>query len=564
MVYPHIIPDIHEWPISKFDAIRQSFIDELNAFVLNKLETSHHNSFEDLLAKTIYLESQRAKNIPWKVDPQDDLIYWRTMGQELNEALSASNKNEALRNLVKRIINRYNEEIVGNFKPKTYKFARRFLTLLFKVIFNKFKDKGQGFFWGKRKDLVKNIQFSGYVDEVRDLFKKGTVVIVPTHFSNLDSIMIGAAVDFVAGLPAFAYGAGLNLYDVEIAAYFMNRLGAYRVDRRKKNPIYLECLTSMVSYSLFKGVNNIFFPGGTRSRSGAIEDKLKLGLLGSVVDAQRLHIENGSKEKIFLVPLVVSYHFVFEAGGLIEQHLQLIGKEKYSRTKQSGGAKMSKWDFVKSLFSKKSEVIMSFGEPLDALGNKVDSAGNSIDKHNNPIDISEYFILDGKITENSQRENVYTKMIGDKIVQSFRVNNVVLSSHLVAFIAFQYLLRQRKDLNFFAILRLHSKEFALRLDVFKSLLSRAAEKLKEMEHNGLLRLSEQIHLPIDQLIEDGIYYLGTYHSESVLRIQNDFVLTDNIKLLYYYSNRLEGYDLEEKIEWDTIEEFKYLDKLEFD
>ena len=31
--------------------------------------------------------------------------------------------------------------------------------------------------------------------------------------------------------------------------------------------------------SLIEGINHIFFPGGTRSRSGAIEDKLKLGLL---------------------------------------------------------------------------------------------------------------------------------------------------------------------------------------------------------------------------------------------------------------------------------------------
>jgi len=73
----------------------------------------------------------------------------------------------------------------------------------------------------------------------------------------------------------------VNLYDVEILAYYMNRLGAYRVDRRKKNPIYLETLKSMASLSLLEGLNHIFFPGGTRSRSGAIEENLKLGLLNS-------------------------------------------------------------------------------------------------------------------------------------------------------------------------------------------------------------------------------------------------------------------------------------------
>ncbi|MEZ4907100.1 MAG: hypothetical protein R2771_05540 [Saprospiraceae bacterium] len=58
--------------------------------------------------------------------------------------------------------------------------------------------------------------------------------MLPTHQSNLDSMLIGYTIDFKLGLPAFAYGAGLNLYNYEIPAYYMSRLGAYKVDRRKK------------------------------------------------------------------------------------------------------------------------------------------------------------------------------------------------------------------------------------------------------------------------------------------------------------------------------------------
>ena len=75
--------------------------------------------------------------------------------------------------------------------------------------------KDSGSFWGRRKDLLERLHIDGYVEETRALFKKGTVVIVPTHFSNLDSIMLGYVIDQVAGLPAFIYGAGLNLYDNE-------------------------------------------------------------------------------------------------------------------------------------------------------------------------------------------------------------------------------------------------------------------------------------------------------------------------------------------------------------
>jgi len=108
-------------------------------------------------------------------------------------------------------------------------------------------------------------------------------------------MVIGYAMHAAVGIPAFSFGAGLNLFDNEIVGYFINRLGAYRVDRRKKNPIYLECLTSMAAYSIQKGINNLFFPGGTRSRNGGMEDRLKLGLLGSSIEAQRNMVIDGQK-----------------------------------------------------------------------------------------------------------------------------------------------------------------------------------------------------------------------------------------------------------------------------
>ena len=65
--------------------------------------------------------------------------------------------------------------------------------------------------------------------------------MVPTHFGNLDSILIGWVISAL-GLPAFIYGAGLNLFNIRIVAYFINSLGAYKVNRRKKNLLYLETL----------------------------------------------------------------------------------------------------------------------------------------------------------------------------------------------------------------------------------------------------------------------------------------------------------------------------------
>ena len=111
---------------------------------------------------------------------------------------------------------------------------------------------------------------------------------------------------------AFVYGAGLNLFGIRALAYFMNKLGAYKVDRRKKNLPYLETLKTYSTLAMTNGCNSLFFPGGTRSRSGAIEDKLKLGLLGTAMEAQRLnYLNNGAEaKKIFVVPVVFGYNFV--------------------------------------------------------------------------------------------------------------------------------------------------------------------------------------------------------------------------------------------------------------
>src|SRR5207344_2939506 len=98
--------------------------------------------------------------------------------------------------------------------------------------------------------IHERIKLFGPIEKIRKLSKDGVLVIVPTHSSNMDSIMIGYALDEIAGLPAFSYGAGLNLYNSEFFGYFMNRLGAYRVDRRKKNPVYLESLKAMSNISL--------------------------------------------------------------------------------------------------------------------------------------------------------------------------------------------------------------------------------------------------------------------------------------------------------------------------
>ena len=537
-----------DWPISQFGEKRGEFVFELNDFVLKKILDSHGENLEPLLAKTIYLEKKRSKNNRWRVDPEDEVRYWSSLSKELNQVTQDGGTQGGYLELLKRIINRYDEEIVGTFKPKTYKFTFTFLNIFFKRLLNTAAGRNHKRLWGSRHQLVEKLKVYGEVDKIKALFDQGTVVMVPTHFSNLDSMVIGYAMQSAVGIPAFSFGAGLNLFDNEIVGYFINRLGAYRVDRRKKNPIYLECLTSMAAYSIQKGVNNLFFPGGTRSREGGMEDRLKLGLLGSSIEAQRNMVIEGKKEKVFIVPMILGYNFVLEAKFLIEQHLARTGKEKYIKSKDAFKSYRKIIKFIWSLFSEKSDISVSFGEPMDIMGNFVDDEGNSIDINGEHIDLRDYFSLDGEVKANAQRENVYTKILGDRILDSYKRNNVVLSSHLLAYSAFK-ILEKSHDGDVYSLVNLPKEKSQIEWDYLETIITRLQVALLELESKGKIKLSREVKWEPRRLIEDGIKNLGIYHAQKPLLINNDKVWSDSLKVLYYYHNRIKIYDLDKYIEW---------------
>ena len=551
--HEHVFPNIEDWPIYKLSEDRRNFVQEMDEFTLERFMRKPSSQLTDIISKTIYLERIRMKEEPWKVDPPNERQFWRRVQNKLVGQSLDRSKEEARKTneeILRQIIHRYSEEIAGTFRISTFLFARRFLTLFFTRLLNTAASRNWQRILGSKHRLADRLLVKGKVEEVRSLIQKGTVVIVPTHFSNLDSILIGYAMDAFVGLPSFSYGAGLNLYNTGYTAYFMNRLGAYRVDRRKKNAIYLETLKAMSNLSLQRGVNSLFFPGGTRSRSGSLESKLKLGLMSTVLEAQRAGYQKGKNTKIFVVPLILSYHFVLEGQFLIEQHLKQIGKEKYIRSKDDFHSIRRQLRYAWQFFSESNDITLSFGQPLDVLGNPVDIDGNSYDQHGNQIRLEEYFMSNGKITEDLQRESEYTKMLGDRIVERYYKDNIVLTSHLVAFAAFEILKNQNNRLDLYGILRLPADDFVFPMEAMRDVVSQLKATLIDKSQEGDIKLSEQILWDVGQLIRDGVSRMGTYHLAKPLRFRKDGqIVSESFKLLYFYHNRLDNYGLERTISW---------------
>lgn len=549
-IYQHVIPDIENWPIFRLSENRRQFVAEVQEFTVQRLLEHGTPEVTDMLSKTVFQERVRIKEEPWKVDPPNERQFWRRIRKRLiQHSLDAPNEEATQNNeeILQLIVNRYAEEIVGTFRIGTFLFARRFLTLFFTRLLN---TAAGGSLFGSKYRLQDRLLVTGRTEAVRGLFAKGTVVVVPTHFSNLDSILIGFAMDSFAGLPSFSYGAGLNLYNTGYTAYFMNRLGAYRVDRRKKNPIYLETLKSMSNLSIQRGTNSLFFPGGTRSRSGALETKLKMGLLGTVVEAQRALYEKGENTKIFVVPAILGYHFVLEAPYLIEQYLRQVGKERYIKSQDAFYSVTQLLKFTWQFFSQSSDINVSFGQPMDVLGNPVDAEGMSYDQHGNPIDVREYFLGGESVNEDLQRETEYTKILADRIVERYHKDNLVLSSHLVAFAAFQLLKRQNPRLDLYGILRLPVDEYIFSTEALTDVVGQLQQLLIELHTDGHIQLSDILYATPEEIIQHGIRHLGAYHVDKPLRYNKaGEIVSDSFNLLFFYHNRLSTYGWENHIQW---------------
>ena len=565
-IYPSLIPNIRDWPIHKLYEDREGLIQVVDKLTLDHIVEKHGDRIGDLISRVCYLELIRLKENPWKVDPPNEAQFWKRVRSEVtaNEKHKPEARFQNNSEILRRIIHRYTEEIAGDFKESTFLFARKFLTIFFKRLLNAAAGKNYRRLFRTKLELYERIRIHGDVDHVRNMFSHGTVVILPTHLSNLDSVLIGYALDHVCGLPAFSYGAGLNLYESELFAFYMSRLGAYRVDRRKKNPIYLDSLKFMSQVMLEKGTNSLFFPGGTRSRSGEIETELKYGLLNSLLAAQRSIFQSGSNQKIIVIPLIIGYHCTLEAQPLISSYLKATGEEKYVASGRKNLSLRNIISFAWKFFARSSEIHLSFGEPMDVLGYKLDAQAKSIDERNHEVDIREFFSLHGKIEANRQRESVYTRKLADKVVENYHRYYVVLTSHLAAFTAFELLKKLHPTMDLYALLRLPVEMLSIPMTLFRNTFSLFLEELKKKENAGELKLQEELHtLDIDASIQHGIKYLGAFHAIWPLKLgQNDDVIARNPMLVYYYHNRLCGFHLEEAIHWDQEKVLQAQDRLQ--
>jgi glycerol-3-phosphate O-acyltransferase len=375
-------------------------------------------------------------------------------------------------------------------------------------------------------------------------------VYVPTHLSNLDSIVFGYALER-AGLPPATYGAGKNLFTNPILSYFMHNLGAYRVDRRIKHNLYKEVLKTYSCVLLERGYHSLFFPGGTRSRSGGVERRLKLGLVGSAMEAyaRTLLAGAGKERRVFFVPATINYLITLEAETLIADFLSEAGKGRFIIEDDESTRLARVGAFMKKLLGMSGAVVIRFSEPMDPFGNQVDERGVSHDRRGRVVDPSGYVKnARGEVTVDHARDAQYTRELGEEICDAYQRDTVIMSTHLVAAACFSRLRSSSPAADLFTVLRQREALTVSRDDLAREVV-RLRDALLALEREGGVRVSDVIRKASGgDILEGALRAFRGYHTSPVLRSVPEGLVICDTNLLFYYQNRLAGHGLA----WDVI------------
>ncbi len=258
---------------------------------------------------------------------------------------------------------------------------------------------------------------------------------------------------------------------------------------------------------------------------------------------------DGPFQKIYVAPVVINYNFVLEAPALIKDHLQEIGRERFfvEQDRYSSSGRIAR--FILRFFTAGSDIRIRFGDPMDILGNPVDEHGNSLDPAGKPIPLVAYFQHNGQLREDSQRDFEYTKILSERIVHAFHRYNTVMASHVVAFTAFRLIQKRHPDLDLYQLLRLPEEDRLWEWDTVASAMTRVTAEIRyRCDRNELFR-EPILDQPTDIAMRHGIRNLGIYHDKRALRInkQGNQITSDDLRLLYFYHNRMDGYGFERHV-----------------
>jgi glycerol-3-phosphate O-acyltransferase len=515
--------------LEKFNTDRERLLSEVERRVVARkiaeAKSGGDNSLEYVLNDVAYCEIRR-------LEKSDGADRWRDLSRRLL-GMTDDDKREELRALVRH----YGKDVVGNFDPRVYKFATGIGPSLLGFLFSPTANLRDGM--NTLRHLDARVHADGAVEAARACAERGTIIVTPTHSSNMDSPAIGLALTR-AGLPPTTYGAGKNLFTNPFISFFMRNLGAYRVDRRLKFELYKDVLKEYSTVLLEHGYHSLFFPGGTRCRSNIVEKSLKLGLLGTSVTAYKNSVREGAPNKrLYIIPATINYRLVLEAETLIDDYLAETGKNRYIITDDEFSRIGRLLEFFRKIIAHEGSVIVRFGRPLDPFGNDVTDDGESIDRQGRIIDPASYVRgADGEVTDDDQRDAEYTRALGRRLAAAYPRLTVFHSTQLVARAMYDAIAKNAGTRDIYRLLRAPQGHLEVPYETAIEEIVKLRARLAAHPEYGSEHPLYTEQSAADKL-DTGVKGLSTYHTRAaVVRAANGSMLqVKDVKLLYYYQNR---------------------------
>jgi len=143
-------------------------------------------------------------------------------------------------------------------------------------------------------------------ERIRSATRRGTVLLVPSHRSHLDYLLLSWLLYYQGMMPPHI-AAGQNMAFWPVSNLF-RRAGAYFIRRSfAGDPLYSALVSHYIRSLIAEGYTQEFFIEGTRSRTGKMLPG-KIGLLATYMEAMADRIVSD----ILVVPVYIAYERVVE------------------------------------------------------------------------------------------------------------------------------------------------------------------------------------------------------------------------------------------------------------
>ncbi len=233
-----------------------------------------------------------------------------------------------------------------SLRKKAFSYFRE-IAADFSIVYIRFFEATNNYLFSKIFDGM-NYDLESF-KKVREASSKGPLILVPSHKSHMDYLIISSLFYANKIIPPHIL-AGSNLTFFPMGKIF-RRSGAFFMRRTFKGlNLYAAVFKQYVKTLINEGYTIEFFIEGTRSRTGKVVSP-KMGMLKYLIEA----VDEGYNKDLVFVPITVNYDRVLEENSYLKE---IKGKEK--KTESTSGFFKSR----KLIQKKYGNVYMEFNEPF--------------------------------------------------------------------------------------------------------------------------------------------------------------------------------------------------------